>query len=388
MKESNRLLKDIVTYIAFLIVLTIALSSSFIIPNFYNHFSDNPSSDTKLIDDYINSNKDYFVEKIVFNDITEVVTKDSKYNSKWFDTNTGEKLDISSFMCDQEGFTNKVNELLSLKYPRFISEVLSTNSNNVYYFKDNELVIYYYDYVIEPMPNEELLLHVNYNEIKDYLKIETKLDVKYINENGFVIDPNKKHIALTFDDGPGKYTSNLVGYLNDGFAHATFFMQGKNLNSYKEAVIDVNNQGSEVAYHSYAHKYFTKQTVAEIRSDLEKSNNILTSIIGETFKLVRPPYGSISDETKTTLNMPFILWNIDTEDWKNKDSEYLKNYVLEHITENDIILFHDIHETSVEAIPELLKELYVRGYQVVTVSELASINNKTLEAGVAYRSMK
>ena len=238
------------------------------------------------------------------------------------------------------------------------------------------------------MPNEELLLHVNYNEIKEFLKVDGKFDSTYENENGFVIDPNKKHIAITFDDGPGKYTSRLVGYLNDGFAHATFFMQGKNLNSYKDAVKDVYNSNSEIAYHTYAHKYLTKQTNAEIKSDLEKSNKILSDIVGETFKLIRPPYGSINDDVKKALDMPFILWNIDTEDWKNKDSEYLKNYVLEKITDKDIVLFHDVHETSVEAIPNLLKELYVRGYQVVTVTELANLSGKTLESGVAYRSMK
>ena len=86
--------------------------------------------------------------------------------------------------------------------------------------------------------------------------------------------------------------------------------------------------------------------------------------------------------------MPIILWNVDTEDWKNKDSEYLVNYVLENIKDGDIVLFHDIHETSVEAIPNLLKELYVRGYQSVTVTELANIKNKELVSGEIYRSIK
>ena len=131
-----------------------------------------------------------------------------------------------------------------------------------------------------------------------------------------IIDNTKKYIALTFDDGPGKYTSRLVSYLNDGFAHATFFMQGSRLNSYKDAVKDVASSGSEIAYHSYKHKYFKDQTISEIKSDLDKSNNDLINITGESFKMVRPPYGSINDEIKKVLDMPVILWNVDTGDFR------------------------------------------------------------------------
>lgn len=92
-----------------------------------------------------------------------------------------------------EEFWSKVNKLLYLKYPTFIADVLSKNDKtNTYFVKDNELVIYYYDYEIEPLPNEELSLHINYNEIKDYMDITIKLDKTYENEDGSKIDLNKK----------------------------------------------------------------------------------------------------------------------------------------------------------------------------------------------------
>ena len=383
-------LKDIVTYIAFIVMLVIALTMSFCFPNFFNHFEDNNEIKTnETISNYLKDNKNIIVEQKLFGDnILEVLTKDNNYNVVWFNNETGDYLTIDAFINDSNGFNEKIKELLFLKYPRFIAEALLNNTHNVYYFKDNELVIYYYDYEIDPMPSEKLYLRVNYNEIVNYLKIKVSLDDTYSNETGFIIDNTKKYIALTFDDGPGKYTSRLVGYLNDGFAHATFFMQGSRLNSYKDAVKDVANSGSEIAYHSYKHKYFKDQTISEIKSDLDKSNKDLKNIIGESFKMVRPPYGSINDEIKKVLDMPIILWNVDTEDWKNKDSSYLVNYVLENVAPGDIILFHDIHETSVEAIPEILRQLYVKGYQVVTVSELATIYNKELKSGVTYRSFK
>ena len=387
MKMSSKLLKDVVLYVVFLIIIGIVLFSSFKIPNFFNHFEEDNTL-SKVINEYINDNKDIFVEKIEFENMVEVVTKPGNYDVKWFDKTTGEELNYNSFINDLNGFNNKIRELLELKYPNFISKVLVDNKDTTYYFKSTELVIYYYNYVIEPRPNEELFLVVNYNEIKDYLELLVEYNMDYENENGFKIDLNKKHIALTFDDGPGKYTSDLVNYLNDGFAHATFFMQGSRLNNYSDAVKDVYNSGSEIAYHSYAHKYFTKQSINDIKTELNKSNKVLESIIGIPFSLVRPPYGSINDEVKEALNMPIILWNVDTEDWKNKDSDYLTNYVLNNIDDGDIVLFHDIHETSVNAIPNLLNELYIRGYQVVTISELASIANINLEAGLSYRYLK
>ena len=382
-------LKDIVIYIAFLLMLGIAITMSFLRPTFFNHYEETITSNTNdVIDEFIKNHQDTLVEKKIFNNnLLEVVTKDNRYNVTWFNTN-GEYLDINSIINNLDSFNNKVNELLYLKYPQFIGDSLISNSNKVYYFKDNELVIYYYDYYIEPNIDEELFLRVNYNEIKDYLNINVDVDSNYNNEMGFVIDNTKKHIALTFDDGPGKYTSTLVNYLNAGFAHATFFMQGSRVSSYKGAVKDVANSGSEIAYHSYQHKYFKNQSASEIKKDLEKSNEALKKITGSTFEIVRPPYGNITDDSKKVLDMPIILWNVDTEDWKNKDSEYLVNYVLENIKDGDIVLFHDIHETSVEAIPNLLKELYVRGYQSVTVTELANIKNKELVSGEIYRSIK
>ncbi len=344
------------------------------------------------IDKYIeNISEDTLIEEInIKNEVTSIlINNGDKYESHLFNYETGEEIVIDDLLRSgtTTSFWNKITELVYLKYPKFIADVISLNDKeNVYFLKDNELVIYYYGYEIDPMPQEELYLRVNFNEIKDYLNISVDFDSAYENEDGSVINTNKKLIAITFDDGPGIYTDRLVSILNDNKVNATFFMLGSNLEKYRDTVLNVFNSGNEIAYHSYAHKNFLRQSIDEIQDEFSKSNEILKSITGTTFSLVRPPYGSIDSDVKNALDASFILWSVDTEDWRYKDTDYLLNYTLENIGEGDIVLFHDIHKTSVDVIEILLPYLYVQGYQVVTVSELASYFNVALESHTSYRN--
>ena len=341
------------------------------------------------IDEFIATiNEGNLIEEVdIKKEITSILTiNENKYKSYIFDYKTGEELNITDLISDENQFWNKIKELVYLKYPKFIADVISLNDKeNIYFLKDNELIIYYYGYEIDPMPKENLFLTVNYNEIKDYLNIIVDLDSNYTNEDGSVINENKKLIALTFDDGPGPYTNDLVNILNDNKVNATFFMLGSNLEKYRDTVLNVFNSGNEIGYHSYAHKNFLRQDIDTIKNEFIESNEILKSITGTTFNLVRPPYGAINRDIKNALDASFILWNVDTEDWRYKDSDYLSNYVLENINSGFIVLFHDIHKTSVLAIQKLLPQLYVEGYQVVTVSNLANHYETPLELHKAYR---
>ena len=325
-------------------------------------------------------------------EVTSILTtNNNRYESILFDYETGTEVTINSLIKSdkKEYFAEKITELLYLKYPKFIADVLSNfDKTNVYFMKDNELIIYYYDYDITPAVKEDLYLTVNYNEIKDYLDITVDLDSEYSNEDGSIINPAKKQIAITFDDGPGAYTERLAGILEDNHAHSTFFMLGKNMNYYQDVIKKLYQDGNEIGYHSYAHKNFLRQNISDIQSEFNESNEILKSIIGEEITLTRPPYGSINSDVKKSLDTVFILWNIDTEDWRHKDALYLTNYVMNNVFEGAIILFHDIHKTSVDTMEKLLPLLYVEGYQLVTVSDLASINGVTLENHQTYRYFK
>lgn len=401
--KNKNILTNIILCLILIISIVLAFASTFYMKSLATDTKLNSTSVIKTdknivrsskIDNYISSlENESLVEEInIKKEITSVLTiKDNKYQSKIFNYETGEELSIDDLLKEdkKEEFWNKITELVYLKYPNFIADVISKNDReNVYFLKDNELIIYYYDYEITPSLNEDIFLTVNYNEIKDYLNINVDLDSFYNNEDGSVINTNKKLVAITFDDGPGPYTNKLLDILNANKAHATFFMLGNNLEKYRSVVLNVYNSGNEIGYHSYAHTNFKRQDIATIKSELDQSNAILKNITGTTFSLIRPPYGSINNEIKEAIDASFILWSVDTEDWRHKDSEYLLNYVLENIYAGAIILFHDIHATSVDAMTKILPYLYAEGYQVVTVSDLAKNYNVTLEPHKAYRYFK
>lgn len=400
LKNKKRIIVNVVAVFVLVVAVSSAIMTSFYLKEFASDIDTNSASVIKTdknivrspkIDEYINTlDEQKIVEEVdIKKEVTSILTTENdKYESHIFNYETGKEITITELIKEDkiEEFWNKITELVYLKYPDFIADVISLNDcDNEYFLKDNELVIYYYGYTIDPMPKEDLFLVVNYNEIKDYLNITVDLDSDYVNEDGSVINPSKKLVAITFDDGPGPYTNDLVEILKENKAKATFFMLGNNLEKYRSTVLNVYNNGNEIGYHSYAHQNFKRQEIADIVAEFATSNEILKSITGTSFSLIRPPYGSINSDIKEALDASFILWNVDTEDWRHKDVDYLLNYTLENINEGYIILFHDIHKTSVEAMEKILPYLYVEGYQVVTVSELAENFGTTLELHKAYR---
>lgn len=194
----------------------------------------------------------------------------------------------------------------------------------------------------------------------------------------------KKRIALTFDDGPGAHTDRLLEALKQYNAKATFFMVGTSLDSFPEQAKHVYEAGCEIGNHTYSHKTLTKLDAAGLESEIGRVDSILEKLTGEKPKLMRPPGGSINDNVRAAGNRPFILWNVDTEDWKHKDADYVYDYVMKTVSEGDIVLMHDIHKTSVDAAVRLIKALTEQGYELVTISELFEIYGPKLENGKAY----
>ena len=240
MKKRKKLkLKKSVIFLSLIVIVIPMAFSSFKVFSYAVPVT-NLNEKNNIINDYVKSISNLVEEReIDYKYVNVVSLEDDRYISKLFNFKTGEEVSIENIIKPEKvvDFWDKVTELLYLKYPKFIADVLSKNDKtNAYYVKENELIIYYYDYLIEPFINEELSLHVNFNEIKECMDITVKLDKTYENEDGNKIDLNKKIVALTFDDGPGPYTSRLVDILNDNKARATFFMLGKKLSLYKDEV--------------------------------------------------------------------------------------------------------------------------------------------------------
>lgn len=318
--------------------------------------------------------------------------KDEDITSYIIDSETGEEKEFLNYVKEdkKEAFLSKVNELLYLKYPKFIANVLSKEEvNKTYQILENELVIYYDGEQIEPKVNEKLFLKVNYNEIKEYLDFTLSLDHEYENENGYSYDKNKKTVALTFDDGPnGEKTNKIVNILEENKAHATFFMVGNKMESGKETILNVLNKGNEIGSHSYNHKNMRRTKLKDVVSGEEKTNEIYYNITGKELIYTRPPYGNITSAIKNSLNTIFINWSLDTEDWLHRNKDMIVLSIMKNVSDGDIILMHDSYDSTVEAVEEVLPLLYAEGYQVVSVSELASLKGYTFETHKLYRCLK
>lgn len=179
-----------------------------------------------------------------------------------------------------------------------------------------------------------------------------------------------KCVALTFDDGPGPHTDKLLGYLAKYRARATFFVVGQNTAMSGAVVRRTAQAGHEIGGHSWSHRDLTKLTAAQIEDDLRRTERAIQAAAGVTPKIVRPPYGAINSTVRKATKQPMIMWSVDTEDWRYRNSSRVARVAVNSVKPGGIILFHDIHPTSVEAIPRVLKTLSERGYHFVTVSEL------------------
>ncbi len=374
-----------VFFLKLIIILLIAMNAVT-----FSHFY----SEDEAFYCFLENDTDYIlIEKNELNNsITSYLYKnsDDHYLSKIYESNKEVKItDLIKNNKIQE-YNQKIEDLLYLKYPKFIvNGLLKDNVIKSYILRDNEMVIYFDNYHITPQINEILYLKVNYNEIKDYLNFTFLLDQNYENEIGYNYTNAKKSIAFTFDDSPNvNKTNKIVNYLNDNLSHATFFMLGNKMKYHKDLVLSVLNSGNEIGSHTYSHQNMSKMSNEEVINDFNLMNDLYKNITGNNLKYMRPPYGAIKSEQKNLIDASFILWSLDTNDWRYRNKNYIVNYVLNNVEDGDIILFHDSYLETVEAIEELLPILYSEGYQVMSVSELFNLKGIELENKQSYRSAK
>jgi peptidoglycan-N-acetylglucosamine deacetylase len=184
-----------------------------------------------------------------------------------------------------------------------------------------------------------------------------------------------KSIALTFDDGPGPHAERLLDELAARRARATFFDVGQNAAARPELVRRQREEGHEIGNHSWSHPDLTRLAPDEVRAELDRTGEAIRDATGaEAPTLLRPPYGTHDAAVRDVarrMGMPLILWSVDTEDWKDdRDAAHVTNAVLSGARPGAIVLMHDIHATTPDALPAILDGLAADGYTFVTVSEL------------------
>jgi peptidoglycan-N-acetylglucosamine deacetylase len=196
--------------------------------------------------------------------------------------------------------------------------------------------------------------------------------VKYSYNSCHVDGP---YIAITFDDGPsGQLTPRLLDMLKERGIKATFFVVGQNAAEYPDILRRMAFEGHEIANHSWSHPALTKLGAEGLRKQIENTNDAIAKVTGKRPVLMRPPYGATSSMLNKRLTEEYglkvILWSVDPLDWRYRNSNRVYNSIVQNTHPGSIILTHDIHATTVAAMPETLDALLAKGYKFVTVSEL------------------
>lgn len=174
--------------------------------------------------------------------------------------------------------------------------------------------------------------------------------------------------------GPGRGHPHLLDILKKEKVHATFFLLGKNhVKKHPDTVRRIAAEGHEVANHTWSHEILTDKKPAEIRAELEKTQDAIEAITGKKPRLMRPPQGRTDDTVSgisKDLGLSQILWSATAKDYSTTDSALIKKRILDQASKDGIILLHDIYKGSVPAVPGIIKELKKRGYTFVTVPQL------------------
>lgn len=200
------------------------------------------------------------------------------------------------------------------------------------------------------------------------------------------VDVDAPMVALTFDDGPGERTGELLDQLEKYNSKATFFMLGQKVSGYSDVVRRMEQMGMETANHSMTHANLSTLDASGIQSEVDGANEEIEKAGGGFVDVMRPPYGAVNETVSASVKMPMIMWSVDTLDWKTKNAKATVDKVMSEVTDGDIILFHDIHTTTIDAMMDLIPKLVEDGYQLVTVSELAEARGIELEDGKQYFS--
>jgi len=183
------------------------------------------------------------------------------------------------------------------------------------------------------------------------------------------------YIAMTFDDGPSAtLTPKLLDLLAAHHIKATFFVIGENVAEHPEVVARAAREGHEIGNHSWSHPNFGKMSDESVRRQLQQTDDAIKNATGKRPTLMRPPYGSITTREKRWIHDEFgydiILWDVDPYDWKRPGPAVVRARILKETRPGSIVLSHDIHPGTIEAMPSTFDELQAKGFKFVTVSEL------------------
>lgn len=202
------------------------------------------------------------------------------------------------------------------------------------------------------------------------------------------IDPEKKIIALTFDDGPSNQNTNrILDVLEQYHSKATFFVIGKRIADRTEVIARALSLGCEIGSHTWGHSNFTNYPKSALVDSLEKTDEAMVTTFNYHMTLFRPPYAAINGDIEAVskdMGYTMILWSGSSHDWSIKDADKIYRNTFDYAADGAILLFHDIYDFTADAIERIVPDLISQGYQLVTVSELIALDEKPVSSGERY----
>ncbi|SOC10997.1 peptidoglycan/xylan/chitin deacetylase (PgdA/CDA1 family) [Ureibacillus xyleni] len=346
-----------------------------------------PDSDAagkyQLFLDINEHNKNYY-SVVLKNKLTvDQANYDITYQTYLFNKHTGE-LVTAYQLFDQKTENLEV-------FAKYVKNQLTKNLNKSTYTEklNKSTDPYWKNYKRLAIINDRLVVYFNSGEIADPLAGAPTVIVplSYLNpilEDSFktvtlskeTIIPVKpsgtgKRVALTFDDGPHeKITRQILNTLKKYDAKATFFMVGRRVPNNTKLVKDIYNSGHEIGNHTWNHPKLTSLTSKQVESQITSTDNSIYKAIGQYPTVFRPPYGAKNKRVTDVIDVPVVMWTIDTLDWKQRNANKLLPMVKKNLHNNAIILMHDIHQSTADGLDSVLAYLQKEGYECVTVSEI------------------
>lgn len=328
----------------------------------YNNVGDKYISVT-LIKHISSSNNDFNLNE-VFTYVYDIEKNKKITFNELIKTDNNIKDLVNNSLLNRYGNIINMEKLLKIDYKNINFHI---NNNNVLILFERDTLCDNYDEVLEvniPISHFEKLKNIKINE--ENLIANTNQTVNYI-------DTSKPVVALTFDDGPSIYTEEILNTLKKYNSNATFFVLGNKIDNYSNIIIKMYENGNEIGNHSYNHRWLTKLSTDEQKEQINKTQEIIKKYTGYTPIYMRPTYGSINKKLRENINLEVVLWSVDTKDWKYKNIDTIVNNALTNVKDGSIILMHDTHERTSEAVKKLVPKLIEKGYQLVTISELKEV---------------
>lgn len=197
-------------------------------------------------------------------------------------------------------------------------------------------------------------------------------------------------LAMTFDDGPHpSLTPKLLDLLKERNVKATFFLVGRNIKAYPDIVRRIIAEGHEIGNHTWTHASLTTRSDSQIRDELKKSDDALMEVAGYKTHLIRPPYGAINTRIKELMFSEFglttIMWSVDPQDWRRPGVSVVTSRLVNGAHNGAIMLSHDIHPPTIQAMPAMFDQLIAKGYQFVTVSQLINLEKSSAPVSMVVR---